>query len=147
MALAAAFTLMPLGTAFLFPCVTGLLSQAVPSRERGLYMGVQHTFGGVSRVAFPIAGGVLMDRFGAGVPFWLAGILVLATLPLSRSIGRPTQSEPDTGADALQIASADITGEMPIYRLRPARVATSSLPGANRHRAGSPWSTRPRRQG
>jgi MFS family permease len=118
-ALAAGFTLMPLGTAFLFPCVTGLLSQAVPSRERGLYMGVQHTFGGVSRVAFPIAGGLLMDRFGSGVPFWLAGILVLATLPLSRSIGRPAQSGPDTGTDALQIASADITGEMPIAPAQP----------------------------
>ena len=45
-ALAAGFTLMPLGTAFLFPCVTGLLSQAVSPRERGLYMGVQQTYGG-----------------------------------------------------------------------------------------------------
>jgi MFS family permease len=120
-ALAAGFTLMPLGTAFLFPGVTGLLSQTVPSRERGLYMGVQHTFGGVSRVAFPIAGGLLMDRFGSGVPFWLAGILVLATLPLSRSIGRRAEPEPDAGAEALEIASADITGEMPIAPTQPSR--------------------------
>src|SRR6266542_4242830 len=56
------FTLMPLGTAFLFPCVTGLLSRVVPAAERGLYMGVQHTFGGVSRVAFPIAAGLAIDR-------------------------------------------------------------------------------------
>jgi MFS family permease len=118
-ALAAGFTLMPLGTAFLFPCVTGLLSQEVPSRERGLYMGVQHTFGGVSRVAFPIAAGLLIDRYGAGVPFWLAGMLVLATLPLSRAIGRRAESEPTVPADALQIASADITGEMPIAPPQP----------------------------
>jgi MFS family permease len=117
-ALAAGFTLMPLGTAFLFPCITGLLSQAVPSRERGLYMGVQHTFGGVSRVGFPIAAGLLMDRFGTGVPFWLAGVLVLATLPLTRSIGR-TAPVPSGDADALQIASADITGEMPIAPPQP----------------------------
>ena len=117
--LALGFTLMPVGTAFLFPCVTGLLSQAVPSRERGLYMGVQHTFGGVSRVAFPIAAGVLIDRFGSGVPFWLAGILVLATLPLTRSIGRPRQPAPSAPADVLQIASADITGEMPVAPPQP----------------------------
>jgi MFS family permease len=110
---------MPLGTAFLFPCVTGLLSQAVPSRERGLYMGVQHTFGGVSRVAFPIAAGVLMDRFGSGVPFWLAGILVLATLPLTRGIGRRIEPEPSLPAESLQIASADITGEMPVVPTQP----------------------------
>ena len=118
-ALAAGFTLMPLGTAFLFPCVTGLLSQAVPSRERGLYMGVQHTFGGVSRVAFPIAAGLLMDRFGAGVPFWLAGVLVLATLPLTRAIARAAEPQPAVAPEALQIASADITGEMPVAPPQP----------------------------
>jgi MFS family permease len=106
-ALAAGFTLMPLGTAFLFPCVTSLLSRTVPGRERGLYLGVQHTFGGVSRVAFPVAAGLLMDRFGVGVPFWLAGILVLATLPLTRSIARHAEPSAPEAADALQIAAAD----------------------------------------
>ena len=118
-ALAAGFTLMPLGTAFLFPCVTGLLSQTVPSRERGLYMGVQHTFGGVSRVAFPVAAGLLMDRFGTGVPFWLAGLLVLATLPLARAMAPPPERQDGAVPDALQIASADITGEMPIAPPQP----------------------------
>ena len=77
------FSLMPFGTAFLFPCVTGMLSKVVPGRERGLYMGVQHTFGGVSRVVFPLLGGVFMDRFGLGVPFWVSGLCVLITLPLA----------------------------------------------------------------
>ena len=63
--------------------MTGQLSHAVPGNERGLYMGVQHTFGGVSRVVFPIAGGALMDAAGMGVPFIVAGVLVLATLPLT----------------------------------------------------------------
>jgi multidrug resistance protein len=83
-----AFTLMPIGTGLLFPCVTGLLSQFVPRSERGLYMGVQHTFGGVSRVIFPVAAGFLMDRFGVGVPFWISGLLVIATLPLSAALSR-----------------------------------------------------------
>ena len=60
------FTLMPLGTAFLFPCVTGLLSRVVPDHERGLYMGVQHTFGGVSRVLFPVAAGLTDGPLRAG---------------------------------------------------------------------------------
>jgi multidrug resistance protein len=53
--LVVSLTLMPLGTAFLFPAVTGQLSKVVAKGERGLYMGVQHTFGGVSRVVFPVS--------------------------------------------------------------------------------------------
>jgi MFS family permease len=125
--LAAGFTLMPVGTAFLFPCVTGLLSRAVPATERGLYMGVQHTFGGVSRVAFPIAAGLLMDRFGVGVPFWLAGVLVLASLPLTRSIGTRAEPVSPAAADALRLAAADITGEFPVP---PPASNPGPLPGA-----------------
>ncbi|MFL5544930.1 MAG: MFS transporter [Gemmatimonadaceae bacterium] len=79
-------TLMPLGTAFVFPCVTAMLSRVVPKRHRGLYMGVQHTFGGVSRVVFPLAAGVAMDHLGLGFPFVIAGVLVLATLLLTASM-------------------------------------------------------------
>ena len=71
------FTLMPIGTAFLFPCVTGMLSQIVPSQERGLYLGVQQTFGGIARVAFPVLAGLLMDHYGYGTPFILSAVLVL----------------------------------------------------------------------
>ncbi len=89
----ASFTLMPLGTAFLFPCVTALLSRVVPASERGLQMGVQQTYGGVSRVIFPIVAGALIARFGPGVPFIVAGVLVLATLLMTASLEdylRPT---------------------------------------------------------
>jgi multidrug resistance protein len=81
-----ALTLMPLGTAFVFPCVTAMLSRVVPKRHRGLYMGVQHTFGGISRVVFPLAAGVAMDHLGLGFPFVVAGVLVLSTLLLTASM-------------------------------------------------------------
>jgi multidrug resistance protein len=81
-----ALTLMPLGTAFVFPCVTAMLSRVVPKRHRGLYMGVQHTFGGVSRVVFPLAAGVAMDHLGLGFPFVVAGVLVLGTLLLTTTM-------------------------------------------------------------
>lgn len=79
-------TLMPTGTAFLFPCVTAILSRVVPGKQRGLYMGVQHTFGGVSRVAFPLIVGWGMDVLGQGIPFVFAGVIVIATLMLTASM-------------------------------------------------------------
>ncbi len=74
--------LVPLGTAFTFPCVTSLLSQVVPQHERGLYMGVQQTFGGVARVLAPLSAGFAYDHLGHSVPFLVAGVIVLFTIPL-----------------------------------------------------------------
>lgn len=79
--LALAVALIPLGTAFTFPCVTALLSRVVSRSERGLYMGVQQTFGGASRVLFPIVYGYLFDRM-IQLPFFLASALVLSTIAL-----------------------------------------------------------------
>lgn len=84
-------TLMPLGTAFTFPCVTSLLTRAIRRRERGLYLGVQATFGGVSRVAFPIAVGFAMDRLGAGVAYLMAGVLVGASIWLTAALDLPRE--------------------------------------------------------
>jgi multidrug resistance protein len=81
-----AFTFMPLGTAFLFPCVTSLLSRLVSTNERGLQMGVQQTYGGLSRVAFPIFAGLLVDHYGSGLPFMVAGLMVLAALLMTASL-------------------------------------------------------------
>ena len=108
---------MPLGTAFLFPCVTGLLSRAVPDHERGLFMGVQHTFGGVSRVVFPVAAGVLIDRFGVGVPYWVAGLLVLATLPFAWALAESLAPESPATAAVRMVSSADVTGEFPVQKV------------------------------
>jgi len=98
-----AITLMPLGTAFLFPCITALLSRVVPSKERGLHMGVQQTYGGVSRVAFPVLSGFLMDRFGTGSPYGLAAVLVAATLvltaPLEEYMGSRKLASPQQGLE------------------------------------------------
>lgn len=79
--LALVVALIPLGTAFTFPCVTSLLSRVVPSSERGLYMGVQQTLGGSARVIFPILSGFLFDRV-VELPFLLSATLVAATILL-----------------------------------------------------------------
>lgn len=94
--LAFAVALVPLGTAFTFPCVTGLLSRVVASHERGLYMGVQQTFGGIARVAGPLYFGWAYDHLGQRVPFVTAAVVVLLTITLGlnmESYVKPTERQ------------------------------------------------------
>ncbi|MEO7520682.1 MAG: MFS transporter [Gemmatimonas sp.] len=86
--LALSVGLMPLGTAFTFPGVTALLSKVISSSERGLYMGVQQTYGGITRVAFPPLLGLAFDRLGPQSPFWISAVIVLGTLLLGRDLER-----------------------------------------------------------
>ena len=90
--LAISVALIPLGTAFTFPCVTSMLSRVISSRERGLYMGVQQTFGGLSRVIIPLWAGFSYDHFGKTVPLFTSAALVLGTLALGLGMddGRKT---------------------------------------------------------
>jgi multidrug resistance protein len=92
--LAIAVALLPLGTAFTFPCVTALLSTVIPSHERGLYMGVQQTFGGVARVVFPILAGYAFDRV-AELPFLVSAGLVAGTLFLGVGMEEFTRVKPE----------------------------------------------------
>jgi MFS family permease len=84
--LAIVVALIPLGTAFTFPCVTSMLSRVISSRERGLYMGVQQTFGGLSRVLVPLWAGFSYDHYGHTVPMFTSAALVLGTMMLGFGI-------------------------------------------------------------
>ena len=78
--LALAVALIPLGTAFTFPCVTALLSRVIAPRQRGLYMGLQQTYGGVARIIAPLFFGWAFDRIGVSSPYYFSSAFVLATL-------------------------------------------------------------------
>jgi MFS family permease len=84
--LAISVALVPLGTAFTFPCVTSMLSRVISSRERGLYMGVQQTFGGLARVIVPLWAGFSYDHFGKAVPLFTSAALVFGTIMLGLGI-------------------------------------------------------------
>lgn len=80
--------MIPLGTAFTFPCVTALLSRVVPQSDRGLYMGMQQTFGGLARIAAPLIYGHSFDAYGISTPFFLSAAFVFVTLPLGFGLHR-----------------------------------------------------------
>ena len=91
--LAISIALIPLGTAFTFPCVTSMLSRVISSRERGLYMGVQQTFGGLARVLVPLWAGFSYDHFGKSVPLYTSAVLVIGVIALGYGIDDGRKSE------------------------------------------------------
>jgi MFS family permease len=96
LALVVAF--LPLGTAFTFPAVTALLSRVIAPTERGLYMGVQQTFGGIARVIFPIIFGYSYDHLGIGFPFWISAAFVFGTLFLGSGLEEYAKPKPQEAA-------------------------------------------------
>jgi MFS family permease len=78
--LGVAVALIPLGTAFTFPCVTALLSRVTAPRERGLYMGMQQTYGGVTRIIAPLFFGWSFDSLGVSSPYFFSSAFILATV-------------------------------------------------------------------
>src|SRR5215208_4878998 len=83
-----AVALIPFGTAFTFPCVTALLSRVISPRERGLYMGMQQTYGGVARVIAPLFFGWSFDQLGESSPYFFSSAFILATIFLGFGMGK-----------------------------------------------------------
>jgi MFS family permease len=78
--LAIAVALIPLGTAFTFPCVTALLSRVIAPGERGLYMGMQQTYGGVARIIAPLFFGWAFDSIGVSAPYFFSAAFIVGTI-------------------------------------------------------------------
>jgi MFS family permease len=98
--LAIAVALIPLGTAFTFPCVTALLSRVIAPRERGLYMGMQQTYGGISRIIAPLFFGWSFDRIGVSSPYFFSAAFLLATLSLGFGLDQYARPRPVLVPDA-----------------------------------------------
>jgi MFS family permease len=105
--LAIAVALIPLGTAFTFPCVTALLSRVVSQRERGLYMGMQQTYGGVSRIIAPLFYGWAFDTLGVSSPYFFSSAIILATIFLG--FGLDQYARPELAAVSQAAVAADVS--------------------------------------
>jgi MFS family permease len=91
--LAVAVALIPLGTAFTFPCVTALLSRVIVPRERGLYMGMQQTYGGVARIIAPLFFGWAFDSLGVSSPYFFSSAFIVATIFLGFGLDQYARGE------------------------------------------------------
>ncbi len=98
--LALATALIPLGTAFTFPCVTALLSRVVSQRERGLYMGMQQTYGGITRAIAPVLYGRAFDTLGVASPYYFSSAIIAATIFLGFGLDKYAKHEAPVSAEA-----------------------------------------------
>ena len=105
--LAITVALIPLGTAFTFPCVTALLSRVTAPRERGLYMGMQQTYGGVARIIAPLFFGWSFDVLGVSSPYFFSSAFILATLLLGFGLDQYTKSENVVKPPEVAVPSAE----------------------------------------
>ena len=73
-------SLVPIGTALLFPNVSALVSFRTPNAELGQMLGVQQSFGGVARVIAPLWATAAF-QLGPSLPFFIsAGVVAVVTL-------------------------------------------------------------------
>lgn len=86
--LALVIALVPIGTALLFPATTALVTHHAPDAERGQVLGVQQTFGGVSRVVAPIWATAAFQALGIAVPFYIAGGILAMVVLLTLTVGQ-----------------------------------------------------------
>ena len=100
--LAVAVALIPLGTAFTFPCVTALLSRVVSQRERGLYMGMQQTDGGITRAIAPVLYGRAFDTLGVASPYYFSSAIIAATILLGFGLDKYARHEPAAASNPKQ---------------------------------------------
>jgi multidrug resistance protein len=84
--LALTVLLVPVATAFLFPCTTALITRQVQGGSGiGQLLGVQQGFGGLSRIFAPLLAGWLFEFVSVSSPFWvLGGVLLVVSVVSSR---------------------------------------------------------------
>jgi MFS family permease len=91
-----ASALVAAGSGILNPSLSSLISQVAGAHEKGSVMGVQQSLGSLARMIAPPLGTWLLQRFGAGVPFYTSGVLMILAFALSLRIP-PIRREPEPG--------------------------------------------------
>jgi MFS family permease len=109
--LALAVALIPLGTAFTFPCVTALLSRVIAPRERGLYMGMQQTYGGISRIIAPLFFGWAFDHIGVSAPYYFSSAFLLTTISLGFGLDQYARPGRSLAPEAVALETTGEKGE------------------------------------
>ncbi len=81
----AVITLVPIGTALLFPCNTAMVSHRALEHEVGQTLGVQQSFGGMARVIAPLWATAALE-INLALPFFFSALVVAFVTMLAFSV-------------------------------------------------------------
>ena len=96
---AAVMSLVPIGTALLFPNCSALVTHRAPPDQLGQVLGVQQSFGGMARVLAPVWATAVF-QVGPTVPFFVsAGVVGIVTLLAFNVKHVVAVSEPEAAAE------------------------------------------------
>jgi len=84
---------MAVGSAFVMPCLSALVSRYTPPERQGITQGTFRALGSLSRAIGPFLGGMLFWKLGSGAPFWAGALLVLVPLALAARLPAPREHE------------------------------------------------------
>jgi nitrate/nitrite transporter NarK len=134
-------TLVPVGTALLFPSTTALVSGRSPRQEMGQIMGVQQLFGGVARCLGPIWSTWLFTQ-SVLLPFWVAASFMLGggvlTWRIRREVPpRPAPAGPDCATAEGGLGEAEIMSDAALVLTPAGDVARDGALGETAVPAGA----------
>jgi len=78
---------MAVGSAFVMPCLSALVSRYSPANVQGLAQGTFRSMASLSRAVGPILGALLYWRLGSESPYFIGSLFLI--LPLAMALGLP----------------------------------------------------------
>jgi MFS family permease len=84
---------MAVGSAFVMPCLSSLVSRYSPADRQGLVLGTFRSMGSLSRAIGPIIGSLMYWKFGSAAPYWAGAIFLL--IPLGMALTLPPTPDHD----------------------------------------------------
>jgi MFS family permease len=89
----AGLAFMAVGSAFVMPCLSALVSRYAPAERQGLALGTFRSMGSLSRAVGPVIGALIYWRFGSSSPYWIGAAFLLIPIGMAMTLPAPPEIE------------------------------------------------------
>ncbi len=84
---------MAVGSAFVMPCLSALVSRYSPAERQGLALGTFRSMGSLSRAVGPVIGATLYWKFGSVSPYWIGAGFLPVPIGMAMTLPAPPQTQ------------------------------------------------------